>query len=652
MYTRILKGAPRPWGATAVDGGFNFSLPSVMGVQKVCLRLFDSAEALDAADTIPMTFTIVKLDDKEYKVWHVFVGSDASELLYQYEVDETPIVDPCGKEFTGNVSWDSQGRLVQPKAYARKDHFDWGNDERPNIPMSETVVYELNPRHFTDGGYNGIVERADYLLKLCTTVEMMPLMQGDPDDVMKVNPRTGQRNKGSWCYNTWGFYAPDGHIATRWGRQVYETKSMVKGLHAKKLEVIMDVVFNHTREGNESGPVIGFKALGANEFYFVEPSGKYQDEHTGCGNTFNPYSPLAIEFILDCLRYWYREMHVDGFRFDLWAVLAMNPTLVERILNDPELNGCKIFPEPWDCKVYMVGNCGNKTAEWNGKFRDDVRDFWRGQFGKANDFLVRLAGSPDLFQPWYGHWSVNFVTCHDGFTLADLVAYNTKRNLANGENNNDGENHNRSWNCGPDDSYDGPLDPSAPGDEGKRVRSLPEDVRKRVLALREKQKRNFIVTLFLSQGVPLLLYGDECGRTQNGNNNAYCQPELCRMPWENVPGNELLALVRLMKRLRQMYRINDCQIRRHGVKPGLPDTSSGARFVAQELFPRDDPQGAHLLWYANAHDGDIGVQLPPPPAGTNWEELVDTTQTKVRKRQINGSQYTVRAQSTVVLVAR
>lgn len=653
MITIISKGAAEPIGPTCTNNGYNLCVVSSESVQQLCVRVFNGWSDLEPAYTIPMASSKITIGDRTYKAWHIFIAVDSAELLYQFEADGRNIADPWGREFTSNVAWDASGNLIQPKTIARADKFNWEGDKRPNIPMADTEVYEVNVSAYTSEGFLGIARKADYISRVATTVELMPPYQGDPDDVMTYDPATGERNKGSWCYNTWAYFAPDGRLASKWGRQVVEFKQMVKELHRKGLEVVVDVVYNHTREGGKTGPVINLKALAANEYYFLEPDGTYPDRHTGCGNTVNPFSPLAEELILQSLRYWYNELHVDGFRFDLFAVLALNPKLVERIINDPELKGCKLFPEPWAIHLYMLGACGHGTAEWNGKFRDVVRSWMKGDFGRADEFKTKIAGSPDSFQPADNHWSVNFVTCHDGFTLKDLVSFNHKRNLRNGENNNDGESHNASWNCGPNDNWDGYLDLDAEGEDGDKARSFDPEERLRVLGLRKQQQRNFLVILFMSQGVPLLLYGDECDRGAEGDNNTYCRPDLNKMPREGH-GADLLAFTRFVVSLRRKHHINDCRIVLHGVSPKMPDTSGGSRFLAQELIPRTKVTGEHLYWASNAHDADLDVILPNLPAGKRWYEVINTTTAETPTdggKPVNAT-ISVAARSNLVLVAR
>ncbi|MGL4370489.1 MAG: glycogen debranching protein, partial [Spirochaetota bacterium] len=389
--------------------------------------------------------------------------------------------------------------------------------------FKDTIIYEAHVKGFTyhqssgvenKGTYKGITEKIPYLKELgVTAIELMPIQEFDENENLNINPATGEKLKNYWGYSTISFFAPRGRYASTGatGEQVYEFKEMVRDLHNAGIEIILDVVFNHTAEGDHSGPTLCFRGIDNTIYYMLEQDKRYYKNYSGCGNTFNCNNPIAREFIIDCLKFWVIEMHIDGFRFDLASILGRdeagnilaNPPLIERIEADPILRNTKIIAEAWDAAgAYQVGNFPGRWAEWNGKYRDDIRRFWKGDENMTGVFATRLTGSSDLYgnsrSPLH---SINFITCHDGFPLNDLVCYNGKHNEANGEQNRDGENNNLSYNW---------------GIEGPESTELLENLRKQML-------RNFLATLFLSQGTPMLLSGDEFRRTQKGNNNAYCQ---------------------------------------------------------------------------------------------------------------------------------
>lgn len=434
-------------------------------------------------------------------------------------------------------------------------YFDWGEDKHPKIAWQDTVIYETHVKGFTAnhpeispeirGKYAGLAHpvSVEYLKRLgITAIELMPIHQFLHDATLISK---GLRNY--WGYNTLGFFAPHNEYSSsgQKGQQVQEFKQMVKMLHSAGIEVILDVVFNHTGEGNHLGPTLGFKGIDNAAYYrLVQDQPKYYMDYTGTGNSLNMRHPYALQILMDSLRYWLQEMHVDGFRFDLAATLARELHEVDRlssffdvIQQDPLISQTKLIAEPWDLGEggYQIGNFPPLWSEWNGKYRDCVRDYWRGEFHTMAEFASRLTGSSDLYDSSgrRPHASVNFVTAHDGFTLQDLVSYNEKHNEANKEDNKDGEDHNRSWNCG----VEGPTE--------------DHDVH----TLRIRQKRNFLTTLFLSQGIPMLLSGDELGRTQGRNNNAYCQDnEISWIDWQNKD-DELLAFTRLLINLRKEHSI-------------------------------------------------------------------------------------------------
>lgn len=507
----------------------------------VSLLLFDKPDS-DAAEEIV-------LDPKKHRMgdlWYVFVPEAAVGQLYAFQVDgprdtiegsrfdpNVQLLDPCAKALAGDFA--NRGRTTsavrgpnrgRPKCVVVRDRFNWQDVGPPGTSLADTVIYEMHVRGFTahessqvvhPGTYLGVIDKIPYLKELgVTAVELLPIQEFDPFENQLVDPTTGKRLTNYWGYSPIGFFAPhSGYAASREpAAQVHEFKTMVRELHRAGIEVILDVVFNHTGEGNEKGPIINFKGIDNSIFYFLrDENPELYKDFSGCGNSLNSNHPVVQDLIRACLRYWVTQMHVDGFRFDLASVLSrdrsgnliVNPPILESIAEDPVLRRTKIIAEAWDAAgAYQVGSFpGGRWAEWNGRYRDDIRQYWRGDPNKTGALATRITGSSDLYQsskrrPYH---SINFITCHDGFTLNDLVSYNTKHNLANGENNRDGDDTNNSYNHG----FEGPTDDPI------------------VERLRLRQIKNYLGTLFMSQGVPMLLGGDEIRRTQKGNNNAYCQ---------------------------------------------------------------------------------------------------------------------------------
>ena len=569
----VWPGRPYPLGATYDGAGTNFSLFSEVA-EAVELCLFDD----EGNETrIPLT-------EVDGFCWHAYLPRVGIGQRYGFRVHgpwdpanghrcnpNKLLLDPYAKAVDGGVDWhpacfpydfgdpdrrnDEDSAPHVPKCVVVNPYFDWGGDRSPDVPLHETVIYEMHVKGFTAthpgipealrGTYAGLAHPVaiEYLTSLgVTAVELQPVHQFVHDYALV---QRGLRNY--WGYNSIGFFAPHDEYSSSGsgGSQVQEFKAMVKALHEAGIEVILDVVYNHTAEGNHLGPMLSFKGIDNAAYYRLVPDDRahYYDT-TGTGNSLNMAHPHTLQLIMDSLRYWVTEMHVDGFRFDLAATLARQFHDVDRLSSffdivqqDPVISQVKLIAEPWDLGEggYQVGNFPPLWSEWNGKYRDTVRDVWRGEPAVVGELAYRLTGSSDLYQ---GNSrlpvaSVNFVTAHDGFTLADLVSYNEKHNEANGEDNRDGESHNRSWNCG----VEGPTDDPA------------------VLALRARQQRNLLATLFLSQGVPMLLYGDEVGRTQHGNNNAYCQDnEVSWFDWQNVDEG-LLAFTKALIALRREHPV-------------------------------------------------------------------------------------------------
>ena len=487
-------------------------------------------------------------------LWFIRLPGIGPGQLYAYRIDgphepqeghrfDSTIVllDPCAKALTSNLLPENRQTAAtrgtnfeRPKCVVVSDEFDWQETHSPGHALADSIIYEVHLRGLTahpsskaslPGTFGGVLEKVDYLRDLgITAIELLPIQEFDHLEFPRRDPISGRLLTNYWGYNTVAFFAPNGRYCQGKtpGDPVREFKTMVRELHRNGLEVILDVVFNHTAEGNRRGPTISFKGIDNSVYYFLDEDKRRYRDFSGCGNSINSNHPVVRDMIRTCLRYWVMHMNVDGFRFDLASVLSRdreghlisNPPLLESIAEDPVLRDSKIIAEAWDAAgAYQVGSFpGGRWAEWNGRFRDDVRQFWRGDAGKVGDFATRLTGSSDLYQssgrkPYH---SINFVTCHDGFTLNDLVSYNEKHNLANGEENRDGDNQNHSYNYGAEG-------PSA---------------KPRIERVRIRQIKNFLATLLLSQGVPMILAGDELRRTQRGNNNAYCQDnEISWLDW-------------------------------------------------------------------------------------------------------------------------
>ena len=536
------KGHAYPLGATFQSGGVNFSLFSKHAAS-VQLLFFDRADTLQPSHVFDLDPEI----NKTFYYWHVFVPGVKHGQLYAYRVDgpyqpedqghrfnkHKVILDPYTKSVACEPHWS------RAEAYGFGDNtatamksvvidtstYDWEGDEPLGRSMDETIIYEMHVGGFTrhpssgvkhPGAYAGVVEKIPYLLDLgVTAVELLPVQQFDAQDIGAPYGPDGQRLTNYWGYAPVAFFAPHGAycISPDPTDSVREFRDMVKALHRAGIEVILDVVFNHTAEGNETGPTMCFKGLENRAYYMLQPERQHYFNFSGCGNTINSNHSIVRRLIIDCLHYWVQEMHVDGFRFDLASVMSrdeqgrpmLNPPVVWEIESDPVLANIKIIAEAWDAGgLYQVGDfTGERWAEWNGRYRDEVRRFVKGEPGLVRGLACRLLGSTGTAPEWKWptYQSINFVTCHDGFTLNDLVSYNEKHNAANGEDNRDGNNDNLSWNCG----VKGPTDDP------------------QVERLRLRQIKNMLTILFTSQGTPMLLYGDEMRRTQGGNNNAYCQ---------------------------------------------------------------------------------------------------------------------------------
>jgi isoamylase len=672
MALRVWRGNPYPLGATWDGSGVNFAIFSE-NAEAVDLCIFD-------ADG---TEQRVRMTEQADLVWHCYLPDMRPGQRYGYRVHgpydpqqghrfnpAKLLIDPYAKRIDGAVKWDDSlfgyriGADVEdlepderdsaafaPKSVVINQAFVWGDDAPPRTPFDRTLIYEVHVKGFTKlhpdvpeelrGTYAGLVSAPaiDYLSNLgITAVELLPVHQ-------HVNDRhlVERGLSNYWGYNTIGFFAPDVRYSAT-GEPVSEFKTMVKRLHDAGIEVILDVVYNHTGEGNHLGPTISFRGVDNAAYYRLSPEDlRYYVDYTGTGNTLDATSPKVLQLIMDSLRYWVTEMHVDGFRFDLASALAREMYDVDKlgsffdiIHQDPVISQVKLIAEPWDVGPggYQVGNFPVGWAEWNGKYRDSVRRFWKGIGGQAAELAYRLSGSSDLYassgrQP---HASVNFVTAHDGYTLNDLVSYEQKHNEANGEDNRDGDNNNESMNFG----AEGETDEEA------------------IIEIRERQKRNFLATLLLSQGVPMLLGGDEMGRTQGGNNNGYAQDnEISWFSWDlKRRDRQLLAFTRSLIRLFTLHPVlrrrrffQGRQIRGSRVKdltwyapdgaemtdrqwqaPGVK--TLGVQFAGDAIDERG-PRGERiaddtLLIILNADDRPVAFTLPNHEAAKRWELVFDT----------------------------
>src|SRR5690554_6058645 len=702
----VWPGKPYPLGSTYDGDGVNFALFSE-NATGVTLCLFDAEDEKETAR--------IKLTEYIDQVWHTYLPGLKPGQLYGFRVDgpwdpengllfneSHLLLDPYAKAINGRIDWsdamfgyqvqneDEDRDLVKNetesadgmnKSVVIDERFDWGDEKRPNTPLHDSIIYELHVKGFTTlhpdldpsirGTYKGLSHPKviEHLKTMgVTAVELMPVHQFVNDRHLVEN---GLSNY--WGYNSIGFFAPHSDYSSSGtaGQQVVEFKEMVKAFHKAGLEVILDVVYNHTAEGNHYGPTLCFKGIDNTAYYrLVEGNPRFYMDYTGTGNSLNMLHPRTLQLVMDSLRYWITEMHVDGFRFDLASTLARGlmevgklSTFLDTIHQDPIISQVKLIAEPWDIGEggYQVGNFPILWAEWNGKYRDSVRKFWRADESQVAELAYRLSGSSDLYklngrQP---SASINFITAHDGFTLNDLVSYDEKHNEANGEDNKDGDSHNNSWNCG----VEGPTDD-------------PE-----INQLREQQKRNFMATLLLSQGVPMITSGDEYGRTQFGNNNVYCQDnEISWFNWEWEDKHK--AFFEFTRRLIEIRKSSPIFQRRrffqgrniHGedvkdirwIGPDGTDMSEdewdtsfvrtlGMMLNGQVMDELDERgnviKDALYLIIVNSYWEAVEYQLPKNGKEYQWLTLLDTSQPEVsfQDKSVEGNNYLVNPRSLVVL---
>src|SRR5262245_49279322 len=678
---RIRPGPVFPFGASLVPGGANFSVYSSHATG-CTLVLFRQGQAEPMAEIpFPESFrvgnvfamTVFDLDYDTLEYGYRMEGAFDPEGGHRFDPSRV-LLDPYAKSVGGREVWGAGPcgeRCCQHRGRLVFEDFDWAGDRPLETPIENLVIYEMHVRGFTrhpasgvrfPGTFAGIREKIPYLRDLgVNCVELMPVCEFDEFENSRPGPN-GRPVRNYWGYSPVAFFAPKaGYAASgKLGMQVDELKALVRELHRNGIEVFLDVVFNHTAEGNEHGPCISFRGIDNKTYYMLTPRGYYFN-FSGTGNTLNCNHPVVRSMVLDCLRYWATEYHIDGFRFDLASVLGRDPRgaalsdppLLESLAFDPVLARCKLIAEAWDAGgLYQVGCFPGygRWAEWNGKYRDCVRRFLKGDAGQVGEMAQRLQGSPDLYGCRGPAASVNFVTCHDGFTLQDLVSYNRKHNEANGENNRDGADDNDSWNCG----AEGPTDDPA------------------VNRLRRRQVKNALAMLLVSQGVPMLLMGDEVGRSQGGNNNAYCQDnEISWLDWRLLGANaEVFTFVKHCLAFRQAHpvlrhraAVVGGDITWHGFRAWDADWSWHSRSLAFMLTGgrSGDGTGADAIYVAmNMHWESHLFELPAPPAGSRWHGFVNTSLPPPEDVRLPGAEPPVADQrrlpvgdrSVVILVAK
>jgi len=682
---QIDVGRPMPSGAYHRHGGVNFSLFS-RNATRVWLELFERPE-----DAVPAM--AIELDPQRNRtgdMWHVWVKGITYGQLYAFRVEgpylpekghrfnhRKLLLDPYSAALYGTSRWDLSRALgfdaasplkdlapslednaaTTPKCLLADYRFEWDGERPLKYPWSDTLIYETHVRGLTihpssgtkyPGTFLGVIEKIPYFKELgITAVELMPVQEFNENELELRNPFTGELLRNYWGYNTVAFFAPKESYGTgrKPGCQISEFKTMVRELHRAGIEVILDIVLNHTAEGSELGPILNFRGIENSVYYMLKSDRRHYSNYSGCGNTLNCNHPVVRSYILDCLRHWVIEMHVDGFRFDLASVLGRdengdiltNPPLLETIAEDPILRGVKLVAEAWDAGgAYQVGSFpGQRWSEWNGRFRDEIRRFWRGDPGMVSLLATRICGSSDLYQrdgkePIN---SINFITCHDGFTLNDLVSYGQKHNEVNGEDSRDGENANYSENYGVEGETNDPA----------------------IETTRLRQIKNMLATLLISSGVPMILGGDEFRRTQRGNNNAYCQDnEISWYNWSSLNRNyELFRFTREMVAFRKRNRVlrtqefyTDQDISWFGPSGKPPKWSDADRTLGCMIHAQRFAEGVRghaLCILFNAESVEVRFKLLSPPGGERWHIAVDTA---------NPSPYDIREPGQEELSAR
>lgn len=655
---KLRYGHPLPFGVSLVPGGINFSIYSKHATA-CTLVLFEKGAAEPAAEIpFPSEFRIghiwamivFDLDHTKIQYGYRFDGPHDPKKGHRFDPNDI-LLDPFARSIGGREVWmhpPEPDEIYSHRAQICYEDFDWDHDRPLRVATTDLVIYEMHVRGFTrhessgvknPGTFDGIREKIPYLQSLgVNCVELMPIFEFDEFENTRTNPTTGEQLCNYWGYSTVGFNAPKAGYAASGsiGGQADEFKQLVKDFHAAGIQVVLDVVFNHTAEGGEGGPTISFRGIDNRVFYMLLPDGSYAN-FTGCGNTVNCNHPVVRTFIRNALAYWASEFHVDGFRFDLASVLSRdsdghplaNPPLIEELAHAPILANCHLIAEAWDAGgLYQVGHFPDygRWIEWNGKYRDAARRFLKGDPGVAGEMVQRILGSPDLYQA-AGRKptaSVNFITCHDGFTLRDLWTYNEKHNLENGESGRDGTDWNASWNCGVEGETDDPE----------------------INVLRRRMQKNALALLFLSQGVPMIYMGDECGRTQRGNNNAYCHDE----PWNWLDWTLEESNADLLRFFRNLvaFRASQPALRQkefltgrdsvgsgypdiswHGVKPWKPDWTGSSRSLAFLLCGRHSKAAGgpseFLYVVFNMFEKPLEFELPVLPKRRTWSRVMDTS---------------------------
>lgn len=648
-------GVPK-LGVTIESEGINFAI-FAKNKKKVVLNIYSSG-----SDVAPKkSFILDPTINKTGNIWHIFLKETSTKTLYTWKLDDSPeLLDPYALSYTNNKNYSRRKSIAVKKDYVRTKHL--------NTELENTIIYEVHIKLFTQnfnsmvkfpGTYGGFIEKIPYLKELgITAVEFLPVYEWD-DFTGNTGMTNGAKLKNIWGYNPIGFFAPTKKFSKNQtldsDSEIVEFKELVKNLHDHGIEVILDVVYNHTAEGGNGGKIYNFKAMDNKTFYMLENNDTQYKNYSGCGNTFNCNNKVVKDIIVDSLRYWYLEMGVDGFRFDLASVLGRGEdgqwrevSLLNELVQDPILSHCKLISESWDLGGYYVGDMPAGWSEWNGKYRDVVRKFIKGEFGLIPELLKRIFGSPDIFKRNNrGPMSnINFVTCHDGFTMWDLVSYNNKHNLNNGENNNDGENNNNSYNYGIEGGTDDPA----------------------ILEIRKRQIKNMFLILFISQGVPMLLMGDEMGRTQFGNNNAYCQNNRSTwLDWERgAKFYEITNFVKNMIKIRKKYSIfrrknylelsecEDCDVSLHGVKLNSPDYSYYSLSIAFVLHDTETDTSFYIA--LNSYHEKLAFELPILQ-NKKWYLLVDTSKPEKENfredtEALFEKKYLVQPRSSIILISK
>lgn len=675
MNFKIDRGTPLPHGATKGVSGYNFSLFSKHAAT-VAICLYNPDNKTDFQE-IPFDRKFNKTGD----LWHIFIYDLPAHYYYGYRIEG--LYEPLkGLYFDSrHIVLDPYARAIQSSSVWGEEHysknillgvvdplyekFNWENDTHPNHHLRELIIYEMHVRGFTQdssskvaekGTFLGMLEKIPYLKSLgINAVELMPVFEFNECEINKIN-LSNERLYNYWGYSSINFFSLMNRYGTSREKTILEFKSLIKELHANDIEVILDVVYNHTAEGNAQGPTFSFKGIENSSYYLLGPNGEYYN-FSGCGNTINANHPVVREIIRDSLRYWVQEMHIDGFRFDLASILTRShdgiplasPPLIEALSFDPLLANTKLIAEAWDAGgLYQVGSFPSwgKWAEWNGKFRDDVRNFIKGTDGSIGPFATRICGSQDLYakgrQPYH---SINFVTSHDGFSLYDLVSYNEKHNESNGEDNRDGDNNNCSWNCGV---------------EG-------ETKNKKILFLRHRQMRNFILALLISQGVPMILMGDEYAHTKQGNNNTWCHDDPINwFQWEQLEKNQdlfrfMTSMIAFRKKHPILYHsrfLNPSDIIWHGIIPDQPDWSITSRFIAFTLVNPVDEFDIYVAF--NTSNNSVEISFPTPSTqGQYWHRIIDTSKKspedfveEENTKPLSHLKYTLNAYSSIMLKSK